>query len=241
MAITQTVFSDGTVPVTAYDELRHKVQDGDLLLCSGSATFSKLIQAATNSIWSHVGFVMWLRAIDRLVVLESVESMGVRAVPLSSYIADYSGSGTGYPGRLLIARHAELSGKPLSSEFGQFAVDLLGHPYHTDEIVQIAAHIASGGLALEREFADAKQFICSEYVSACYDRIGLSVQRSHWHFIAPADFANDPNVRGIAIRKSTGLASDRCPHRCWTLHLPLMDCCASEGSGAAYVGSTKPR
>jgi hypothetical protein len=204
MAITSTVFSDGTVAVMAYDDLREQVQDGDLLLCSGSLTFSKLIQVATNSIWSHVGFVMWLRSIDRLMVLESVESIGVRGVPLSSYLKDYSGSGTGYPGRLLIARHAQVSGIALGVRFGQFAVDLLGHPYDKNEIARIAAHIASGGLALDSYFADAKQFICSEYVNACYERLGVSIQHGDHHFVAPADFANDSNVKGIAILKSLG-------------------------------------
>ena len=204
MAITKTVFSDHTVPVMAYDDLREQVLDGDLLLCSGSAIFSKMIQKATNSIWSHVGFVMWLRSIDRLMVLESVEDMGVRSVPLSSYFGDYSGSGKGYPGRLLIARHAQLSGRTLNAGFGQFAVDRLGYPYNTDEIAQIAVHLASGGLMLEQEFADAKRFICSEYVNACYERLGVSIHKSHWHFVAPADFARDPQVKGIAILRSTG-------------------------------------
>ena len=204
MTITPDVFTDGTVPVMAYDKLREQVLDGDLLLCSGSATFSKLIQAATKSIWSHVGFVMWLRSIDRLMVLESVESVGVRGVPLSGYLGDYSGSGKGYPGRLLIARHARLSGKTLDAGFGQFAVDRMGYPYHTDEIAKIAVHLASGGLALEQEFAEAKRFICSEYVNACYERLGVSIHKSHWHFVAPADFANDPNVGGIAILRSAG-------------------------------------
>ena len=49
MAIPSTVFSDGSVPVVPYDKLREHIQDGDLLLCSGSATFSKLIKVATHS------------------------------------------------------------------------------------------------------------------------------------------------------------------------------------------------
>jgi hypothetical protein len=205
MPITQAAFSDGTVPEIPDDDLRKEVRDGDLLLCSGSATFSKLILRATNSIWSHVGLLMWLHALNRLLVLRAWKQY-VRAVPLSSYLTDYSGSGKGYPGRLLIARHAQVSGIALNPRFGQFAVDLLGRPYHTDEIAQIAVHIASGGLAEEREFADAKRFICSEYVSACFERFAVSVQRGHWHFVAPADFANDPNMNGIAILDSTGAA-----------------------------------
>ena len=41
--ISETIFDDGTVDLVPYPELRGQVKDGDLLLCSGNATFSKLI------------------------------------------------------------------------------------------------------------------------------------------------------------------------------------------------------
>ena len=199
MAITETVFSDGSVPLLAYDAFRPLAQDGDILLCSGSATFSKLIQRATNSIFSHVGFVMWLRSIDRLMVLESVESVGVRTVPLSNYLGDYNGTGSGYPGRLLIARHAGFAALQMTPAFPQFAVDRFGLPYDRDEIVRIAAHIASGGLIAGGNLRDAKEYICSEYAAACYAALGIDIQQKNSGFIAPSDFADDASVSGVAI------------------------------------------
>ena len=48
---------------------------------------SQMIQAATDSIWSHVAFVVRLEVIDRIMVLESLEPVGVRTVPLSKYLS----------------------------------------------------------------------------------------------------------------------------------------------------------
>jgi hypothetical protein len=96
------------IPITHYSQIRSKIRSGDLLLCSGSSIFSKLIQNTTNSPWSHVAFVLRMQAIDRILVLESVESIGVRAVILSSYIQNYNGTDRGYPGKILIARHADV-------------------------------------------------------------------------------------------------------------------------------------
>ena len=43
----------------------------------------------TDSPWSHVGVVFWLKSIQRVLLLESVESIGVRFAPLSKYLSDY--------------------------------------------------------------------------------------------------------------------------------------------------------
>ena len=202
MPISETVFADGTAPQVPYSQLRENVRNGDLLLCSGSATFSKLIQHATNSIWSHVGFLMWLEPLHRLMVVESVESIGVRTVPLSSYLSDYSGTGNHYPGNVLIACHETLHAQhlgPRMPSFATFAIDRFGYPYDTDEIIRIAARIASGGLLEGGNLQDIKEYICSEYVDACYRTLGVEIRRASPGFISPADFARDPDVNAVAI------------------------------------------
>ena len=83
-----------------YDDLRPELKSGDLLLCSGTGMFSRMIQAASDSVWSHVAFVMRLDAIDRVMVLESLEPIGVRTVPLRKYVVDYDSCGNPYPGRI---------------------------------------------------------------------------------------------------------------------------------------------
>jgi hypothetical protein len=42
------------------------------------------------------------------------------------------------------------------------------------------------------------EFICSEYVARCYERIGLPVPWDGLGFIAPADFARDPALAPVA-------------------------------------------
>src|SRR4051812_34187308 len=107
MAISNQYFKNTTA--SKYDKVRQDIKSGDLLLCSGSKPFSRAIQAATGSIWSHVAFILRLDSIERIMVLESVESIGVRTVPLSSYVRDYNGCGKGYAGDLAVARHDDFA------------------------------------------------------------------------------------------------------------------------------------
>lgn len=64
-----------------------------------------MTQAATRSDWSNIGFILRLDAIDRVMVFESVERLGVRTVPLSKYLSDYDNEGNPYPGGFVLARH----------------------------------------------------------------------------------------------------------------------------------------
>ncbi|UCD64563.1 MAG: hypothetical protein JSW34_03765 [Candidatus Zixiibacteriota bacterium] len=182
---------------------------GDILLCSGSAWFSKLIQRATSSVWSHVGFVMKVDAIDRVMVLESVEPLGVRTVPLSKYLRNYDSKGHPYPGGVVIVRHDDFARKASDkkmAEFGQFAVDLFGYPYDKKEIAKIAARIASTYLPFssgeKKKLERDREYICSEYVWECYNSLGIRVRHDPKGFISPADFAKDPKIKLQAVLKS---------------------------------------
>jgi hypothetical protein len=180
-----------------YEENRHLINSGDILLCSGKAIFSKMIQKFTNSKWSHVAFIIRMPSIDRIMVLESVESIGVRAVTLSSYIKDYNGTGKRYNGDLIIARHSHMKDCFIEN-LSKKAVDLLGHPYDSQEIMRISARIAASKVMdLSCEMPkEHNEYICSEYVDACYRSIGIHIKPS-CGYVAPSDFANDNNVYPI--------------------------------------------
>ncbi len=197
-----------TAPAVDYAQFRSRIASGDLLLCSGSGIFSRMIQAGTSSAWSHVGFVMRLDAIDRVMVLESVEPLGVRTVPLSKYLTDYDSEDNPYPGGFVIARHDDFEAKATQAKlrkFGQFAVNLFGYPYDKDEIAKIAARIVAGFLpfsaadkkALKRD----REYICSEYVWECYKSLGIRVEHDKKGFIAPADFSKAKEVKLQAVPK----------------------------------------
>jgi len=189
-----------------YDNFRAQIQTGDILLCSGSGWFSKMIQGSTESVWSHVGFVMRLDAIDRVMVLESVEPLGVRTVPLSKYLTDYDSDGHSYPGGLILARHQDFQAKAKAkalTRFGQFAVDLFGYPYDKDEIAKIAARIMASRIPFstkdKKALAPDREYICSEYAYECYRSIGIEIDYDPRGFVAPADFARTPEISLVAV------------------------------------------
>lgn len=197
-----------TEKATNYQQFRPNIQSGDILLCSGSGWFSKMIQKGTKSVWSHVAFVMRLEALDRVMVLESVEPLGVRTVPLSKYLNDYDSEGNPYPGGFVIARHSNFSSVATAAKlrrFGQFAVDLFGYPYDKDEIAKIAARIASSFLPFSekerKELEPDREYICSEYAWECYKSVGIDVDHDPRGFVAPADFARAKEVELLAVLK----------------------------------------
>jgi hypothetical protein len=188
------------LPIKAYEDLRSEIRSGDILLCSGTSPGSNLIQKATQSMWSHVGFILRLDVIDRIMILESVESIGVRAVPLSSYVKDYNGSRKGYSGPILLARHDDVKQNHIIN-LSRHAVDLLGYPYNAQEILHIATRISMSALGVKSapDEKPSREFICSEYAAVCFESIGVNIDYNPLGFIAPVDFARCPKVQGISF------------------------------------------
>lgn len=189
-----------TLTTKKYDELRRHIRSGDILLCQGKSPLSGIIQKATGSLWSHVAFILRIDAIDRIMVLESVESIGVRAVALSSYVSDYNGSGRGYEGRILLARHADVRQENMIN-LSKAAVDLLGYPYDTQEVLRIAARISLNTMGFnqnEKPASPQREYICSEYASICFQSIGVKIDYNSLGFIAPEDFARCPKVSALS-------------------------------------------
>jgi hypothetical protein len=200
MAVTIRDFPD--LPRRRYDDLRPELQTGDLLLCSGSGVFAKLIQKASNSVWSHVGFVLRLDEIDCVMVLESVESMGVRCVPLSHYVDGYGGFRKGYPGRVLVARHkgfAETVTAEKLHDMAQFAFSLCGQRYDTQDLLRLTARVGRGIFGCTDEQAkQGQEYLSSEFAWRCYRACGIRIEYDERSFLAPRDFAKSAEVVGIA-------------------------------------------
>jgi hypothetical protein len=191
-----------------YKDVRPNLQNGDVLICSGSGVFSSMIQQATESVWSHVAFVLRLDSIDRVMLLESVEPIGVRTVRLSKYLEDYSNDGKAYPGGLAIIRNKNFASKVGSqklTQLAQYAVDQFGYPYDKDEIAKIAARIFASKVPFTKKqlkkIEPDREFICSEYVARCYEQVGLDIQWNKLGFVAPSDFAADRNFDLVAVIK----------------------------------------
>lgn len=188
------------LPTLNYEETKKQIKTGDILLCSGSSLFSKLIQGATKSQWSHVGFLIQVEQIERIMVMESVESIGVRTISLRNYFTDYNGSGKSYPGDILIARHQQFTEVNIDF-FANEAIDFLGYPYDTEAILRIAGRLgmkAFGFSPHSEAIKPHREFICSEYVYACFKAAGIAIPYDPLGFIAPCDFARCKDIAPIA-------------------------------------------
>lgn len=186
------------VPKLKYKEIRGHINSGDILLCSGKTLFSRLIKFGTKSIWSHVGFILWSHDLNRVMVMESVETRGVQIVPLSSYLWNYGGLGKPYEGDILIARHQDFTEEMLP-HMSKLAVDLLGCRYGTKDIFKIGWKILSERFSKECKLPKPDHdYICSEYAYECYRSVGVHISHS-CGYVTPSDFANTEKINPICL------------------------------------------
>ena len=205
MTVPVDVFQQ--MPARDYEEIRDELRSGDIVLFSGPALMSHLIEWATRCPWSHVGFILRLDEIDRILVLEAVPA-GARTVALSSFVLGNS-SLSPYKGKLLVARHADFPSEPSAPELkamSEFAIDRFGAPYANLELFWIAARIVLGwfNFKMPALMKPEKAFICSEYAARCFQEVGIEIAWDGLGFIAPADFANDPKVTAHCVVKTAG-------------------------------------
>ena len=214
MAGDDTVAIDNDILTTMKAEplkaVTPRIRDGDILLCSCDEPFSKLIRWATKSPWSHVALAYRWQGVGRIMVFEAVQKIGVRTVPLSSFISRGASGKKPFPGKILLARHADYAdkgggdGSAAMQRLADFAVDRFGAPFAPGEIAKIALRVAFGRLNRKtpKALGPDKEFICSEYAAKCYEAVGIKIEWDGRGFIAPADFANDPKVKAIAQIKA---------------------------------------
>jgi hypothetical protein len=208
MAIRDDVLK--TMKPQPLERVRRRIRDGDLLLCAGHDPFSRLISWATGSPWSHIAIAYRWPGIGRIMVFESVERIGVRAVPLKTFISQSSSGKKPYPGKILLARHSEMaerlgaSGSRAAKAMADKAVDHLGDHFAPAEIAKIGARILLGAanIKMPRRLGPRNEFICSEYVARCMLALDIQIPWDGRGFIAPSDFAASPKVHALAQIKT---------------------------------------
>ena len=204
MAIADNVLSE--LKPIAYAKARAMVQDGDLLLCSATDPFSKLIRWSTKTPWSHIAIAYRIPSLDRVMVFEAVEKIGVRTVPLSTFISRTSEGVSPYPGQILLARDQrfEAIDDKKKRAMYDFAFARLGDRFAPAEIAKIGVRLLLGRLArkMPKMLGAKEEFICSEYVAKCYAKAGLKIPWDGLGFIAPGDFALAPDTQAVAQIKT---------------------------------------
>ncbi len=200
MTVTTEDFE--ALPVLPYSQARQQMLTGDIMLFHSSGLGSQLIEYATHSLWCHAAFIWNMEAVDRMLLLESVDTYGVRAMPLSNKINGSLANPKPYPGKLLLARHKAFPNpadpQALKTMTG-FAIDRWGFPYSPAELARVAARIADGmaGIKVRGLLDPTNAYICSEYVAKCYEAVGITLAPDSNGYIAPADIANDPNIEAV--------------------------------------------
>jgi hypothetical protein len=161
----------------AYDEIHGDLRTGDLVLFSGTGTFSRLIKFASGGKWSHVGLVLvepglhaepLLWEATQLCDVQDVEREdareGVQLVPLRERVRLYDGEVT--------CRQLD---RPLTAEMlGRLAErrGVLGQRPYEQREVELARAVYDGwGGASPRE--DLSSIYCAELVAEVYQALGL--------------------------------------------------------------------
>lgn len=199
MGVTTAQF-EAMKPVT-YKDARRRLRTGDILLFH-SAGLKELVELATHSLWCHASLIWCVGDVDRVLLLESVDKYGVRVMPVSTRINGSAAFPRRHPGKLLVLRHPDFPLAPHGAEvrpMTKFALDRLGYPYSTEELLAISLRIAAGvaGETLPGRLDPKNHYICSEYVAKCFAEIGIDLAPNKEGFIAPADIADDPKVEAL--------------------------------------------
>jgi hypothetical protein len=196
--------------ITPYKELRGQLKTGDILSCHGTTGFSKLISWATKKKETHVGMIVVLDDIDRVIVIESVESKGVRVVGLSKYLNNYDDKGNPYKGEIYVLRHKDFDDTLKTNpekleEMLTFAIDSMGYPYSTKQIIKLAYRLIFKKAISKLLSGERKEWICSVFVGDLYGVFGLIIPQVQQgigaSYLIPGDYAVGENFEMIGRLK----------------------------------------
>ena len=198
MSIGAEVLTD--LPAEDLATISPKIRNGDLLFCSADDPFSRLIGWSTKSPWTHVGIAWRWESVGRIVALECVQKIGVHSVAIERFISQTSSGQRPYPGKIVLARHADIEARGELQPLIHYAIDCMGDPFSPAEIAKIGMRIAFArtGREMPEQLKAKDEFICSEYVDRCYRKVGVEIPWDGKGFIAPSDIANDPKVKAVA-------------------------------------------
>ena len=178
--------------MTRYEDIRHQLNTGDLVLFRGESLFSRLIQRATRAAWSHVALVMRLPEYDYLALWESTGlgsvpdmrsgevTRGVQLVPLSARVRSHAGA--------IAVRRLEgvTLGLHERTALMELRRELRGRPYEQSLVSLVrAAYDGAAGANAE----DLGSLFCSELVAEAYQRLGLLGDGVPSSEFTPADFS----------------------------------------------------
>jgi len=125
------------VTADTYEANRGAIKSGDLIAFQSNSWLGKIVRAWTGSSYSHIG-VAWVVS-GRVFVLEAMDGIGVRIMPLSNRLPFY----------------VIKSGVKWTKDREKFALSKVGQPYSYLDAIR-------GGFGL---YPSGNGWQCVEYVS----------------------------------------------------------------------------
>ncbi len=175
-----------------YEDIRHELKTGDIVLFSGTGLISKVIQWFTKSPYSHVGLVLKDDRWDMVLLWESTTlskiktvfgkvKQGVALRPLSMAIENFKGD---VVIRKLAFRLLESQKNVLIALRQEFK-----DKKYEESKWQLfkSAYDFIGG----KNKRDTSSLFCSELVAEAYQQMGLLASDVPSNEYTPADFAGD--------------------------------------------------
>jgi len=173
-----------------YDDIRSKLQTGDIILYSGDGDFSAYIKASTLCKWSHVAIAIRVDNPDMVLVWESCgngvafdnldQQMKPKKLQFIKRLINYSAGD-------VAIRHLRCDTRDsFMAVFEELRKEIEGRPYETNDMELAKAVLGTWG---NNEEALAS-FFCSELVAETYKRWGLLPNSRPSNTYRPRDFSN---------------------------------------------------
>lgn len=169
-------------PNVSYQQIRHEIQTGDILLFRGSHWLSKVIERISGSPYSHVAFLT--KWDGRIIAMQS-DLRGVEVIPASMLVCRYEGQVEWW--RLGEEHRSKLD----SRDFLNRALTLIGIKYGYLSLLGVAARMLLG-LSVYKRFSHVRpsSLFCSSFVSYCYMNEDIVISaKAGVDGASPADFA----------------------------------------------------
>ena len=189
---------------TTYEQIRGELRTGDVILFDGRSLVSRLIQLATLSAWSHIGFVMRVPGADLIMLLEStllsstkdIDSgkimAGVGLVSLSDRLAAHEG-------RACLRQIQQCSEEDRLAVALAWREETRGRAYQRIGAGELLRAAYDGPFGANKE--DLSTVFCSELVAEYHQRLGVLPAEPPSNEYTPANYA----AGGMVDRLAPGL------------------------------------
>jgi hypothetical protein len=161
--------------MASYDEVREKLDTGDIVLFSGKGLISMGLKIGSLCTWSHVAMVVRVKEPDVALLyqttpvckakdfFEGVLKNGVQVNVMSEAVNGYNGK--------VAVRHLSVVRTPeMLNALSRFRQEVRNRPYE-EHIIQMVKAVWDGPLGHVEE--DLSSLFCSELVAEAYQRMGL--------------------------------------------------------------------